>query len=56
MATVYIDYEARAASLKGVTDTIINANKQIGDSAEAAAKEGADAYKSMGKSMSAAFS
>ena len=56
MATVYIDYEARSASLKGVTDTIINANKQIGDSAEAAAKEGADAYKSMGKSMAAAFS
>ena len=56
MATVYIDYEARAASLKGVTDTIINANKQIGDSAEAAAKEGADAYKAMGKSMAAAFS
>lgn len=56
MATVYIDYEARAASLKGVTDTIINANKQIGDSAELAAKEGADAYKAMGKSMSAAFS
>ena len=56
MATVYIEYEAKAASLKGVTDTIINANKQIGDSAEAAAKEGADAYKSMGKSMAAAFS
>jgi hypothetical protein len=56
VATVYIDYEARAASLKAVTDTIINANKQIGDSAEAAAKEGADAYKAMGKSMSAAFS
>ena len=56
MATVYIEYEAKAASLKGVTDTIINANKAIGDSAEAAAKEGADAYKAMGKSMSAAFS
>ncbi len=56
MAVVYIEYEAKAASLKGVTDTIINANKQIGDSAEAAAKEGADAYKAMGKSMAAAFS
>jgi hypothetical protein len=56
VATVYIDYEARAASLKAVTDTIINANKQIGDSAEVAAKEGADAYKSMGKAMGAAFS
>jgi len=56
VATVYIEYEAKAASLKGVTDTIINANKAIGDSAEAAAKEGADAYKSMGKSMAAAFS
>ena len=56
MAVVYIEYEAKAASLKGVTDTIINANKQIGDSAEAAAKEGADAYKQMGKSMAAAFS
>jgi len=56
VATVYIEYEAKAASLKGVTDTIINANKQIGDSAEAAAKEGADAYKAMGKSMAAAFS
>jgi len=56
VATVYIEYEAKAASLKGVTDTIINANKAIGDSAEAAAKEGADAYKAMGKSMSAAFS
>jgi hypothetical protein len=56
VAVVYIEYEAKAASLKGVTDTIINANKQIGDSAEAAAKEGADAYKAMGKSMAAAFS
>ncbi len=56
MAKVIIEYEAQAASLKAVTDTIINANKQIGDSAEAAAKEGADAYKAMGKSMSAAFS
>ncbi len=56
MAKVIIEYEAQAASLKAVTDTIINANKQIGDSAEAAAKEGADAYKSMGKSMAAAFS
>jgi predicted peroxiredoxin len=56
VATVYIDYEARAASLKQVTDTIINANKQIGDSAELAAKEGSEAYKAMGKSMSAAFS
>lgn len=56
MAKVIIEYEAQAASLKAVTDTIINANKQIGDSAEAAAKEGADAYKSMGKAMSAAFS
>ena len=56
MAKVIIEYEAQAASLKQVTDTIINANKAIGDSAEAAAKEGADAYKAMGKSMSAAFS
>ena len=56
MAKVIIEYEAQASSLKAVTDTIINANKQIGDSAEAAAKEGADAYKQMGKSMSAAFS
>ena len=56
MAKVIIEYEAQAASLKAVTDTIINANKQIGDSAEAAAKEGSDAYKSMGKSMAAAFS
>jgi uncharacterized protein YxeA len=56
VAKVIIEYEAQAASLKAVTDTIINANKQIGDSAEAAAKEGADAYKAMGKSMSAAFS
>ncbi len=56
MAKVIIEYEAQAASLKAVTDTIINANKQIGDSAEVAAKEGADAYKAMGKSMSAAFS
>ena len=56
MAKVIIEYEAQAASLKAVTDTIINANKQIGDSAEAAAKEGSDAYKAMGKSMSAAFS
>ena len=56
MAKVIIEYEAQAASLKAVTDTIINANKAIGDSAEAAAKEGSDAYKSMGKSMSAAFS
>ena len=56
MAKVIIEYEAQAASLKAVTDTIINANKAIGDSAEAAAKEGADAYKAMGKSMSAAFS
>lgn len=56
MAKVIIEYEAQASSLKSVTDTIINANKQIGDSAEAAAKEGADAYKQMGKSMAAAFS
>jgi hypothetical protein len=56
VAKVIIEYEAQAASLKAVTDTIINANKQIGDSAEVAAKEGADAYKAMGKSMSAAFS
>ena len=56
MAKVIIEYEAQAASLKAVTDTIINANKQIGDSAEAAGKEGANAYKAMGKSMSAAFS
>jgi len=56
VAKVIIEYEAQAASLKAVTDTIINANKAIGDSAEAAAKEGADAYKAMGKSMSAAFS
>lgn len=56
MAKVIIEYEAQAASLKAVTDTIINANKQIGDSAEAAAKEGADAYKAMGKAMGAAFS
>ena len=56
MAKVIIEYEAQAASLKAVTDTIINANKQIGDSAEVAAKEGSDAYKAMGKSMSAAFS
>ena len=56
MAKVIIEYEAQAASLKQVTDTIINANKQIGDSAELAAKEGSEAYKAMGKSMSAAFS
>lgn len=56
MAKVIIEYEAQAASLKAVTDTIINANKQIGDSAETAAKEGANAYKSMGKAMGAAFS
>ena len=56
MAKVIIEYEAQAASLKAVTDTIINANKAIGDSAEAAAKEGADAYKAMGKSMASAFS
>jgi hypothetical protein len=56
VAKVIIEYEAQAASLKAVTDTIINANKQIGDSAETAAKEGSDAYKAMGKSMSAAFS
>jgi hypothetical protein len=56
VAKVIIEYEAQAASLKAVTDTIINANKQIGDSAEVAAKEGADAYKAMGKSMAAAFS
>jgi len=56
VAKVIIEYEAQAASLKAVTDTIINANKQIGDSAEAAAKEGSAAYKAMGKSMSAAFS
>ena len=56
MAKVIIEYEAQAASLKAVTDTIINANKAIGDSAEAAAKEGSEAYKAMGKSMSAAFS
>ena len=56
MAKVIIEYEAQAASLKQVTDTIINANKQIGDSAELAAKEGSDAYKAMGKSMAAAFS
>jgi hypothetical protein len=56
VAKVIIEYEAQAASLKAVTDTIINANKQIGDSAEIAAKEGSEAYKSMGKSMSAAFS
>lgn len=56
MAKVIIEYEAQAASLKSVTDTIINANKAIGDSAEVAAKEGSEAYKSMGKSMSAAFS
>ena len=56
MAKVIIEYEAQAASLKAVTDTIINANKQIGDSAEVAAKEGSEAYKAMGKSMSAAFS
>jgi hypothetical protein len=56
VAKVIIEYEAQAASLKAVTDTIINANKQIGDSAEAAAKEGADAYKAMGKAMGAAFS
>ena len=56
MAKVIIEYEAQAASLKAVTDTIINANKAIGDSAEVAAKEGSEAYKAMGKSMSAAFS
>jgi len=56
VAKVIIEYEAQAASLKAVTDTIINANKAIGDSAEAAAKEGADAYKAMGKSMASAFS
>ena len=56
MAKVIIEYEAQAASLKAVTDTIINANKAIGDSAEAAAKEGSEAYKAMGKSMAAAFS
>ena len=56
MAKVIIEYEAQAASLKQVTDTIINANKQIGDSAEKASKEGAEAYKQMGKSMASAFS
>jgi hypothetical protein len=55
VAVVYIEYEAKAASLKGVTDTIINANKQIGDSAEAAGKEGAEAFKKMGASMAGAF-
>jgi hypothetical protein len=55
VAVVYIEYEARAASLKGVTDEIINANKQIGDSAEKAGKEGADAFKKMGASMAGAF-
>jgi hypothetical protein len=55
VAVVYIEYEAKAASLKGVTDEIINANKQIGDSAEKAGKEGADAFKKMGSSMAGAF-
>ena len=55
MAKVIIEYEAQAASLKGVTDEIINANKQIGDSAEKAGKEGADAFKKMGSSMAGAF-
>lgn len=55
MAKVYIEYEAKAASLKGVTDEIINANKQIGDSAEKAGKEGAEAFKKMGASMAGAF-
>lgn len=55
MAVVYIEYEAKAASLKGVTDEIINANKAVGDSAEKAGKEASDAFKKMGSSMSSAF-
>jgi len=55
VAVVYIEYEAKAASLKGVTDEIINANKAVGDSAEKAGKEASDAFKKMGSSMSSAF-
>jgi hypothetical protein len=55
VAKVIIEYEAQAASLKAVTDTIINANKEIGDSAEKAGKESAEAFKKMGASMAGAF-
>ncbi len=55
MAIVYIEYEAKAASLKSVTDTIINANKQISDSAQTSANLANEVYKSVGKSISAAF-
>jgi hypothetical protein len=55
VAKVIIEYEAQAASLKGVTDTIINANKQISDSAQTSANLANEVYKSVGKSISAAF-
>jgi hypothetical protein len=55
VAIVYIEYEAKAASLKSVTDTIINANKQISDSAQTSANLANEVYKSVGKSISAAF-
>ncbi len=55
MAKVIIEYEAQAASLKAVTDTIINANKQISDSAQTSANLANEVYKSVGKSISAAF-
>ncbi len=55
MAKVIIEYEAQAASLKAVTDTIINANKQISDSAQTSANLANEVYKSLGKSISSAF-
>jgi hypothetical protein len=55
VAKVIIEYEAQAASLKAVTDTIINANKQISDSAQTSANLANEVYKSVGKSISAAF-
>jgi hypothetical protein len=55
VAKVIIEYEAQAASLKSVTDTIINANKQISDSAQTSANLANEVYKSVGKSISAAF-
>jgi hypothetical protein len=55
VAKVIIEYEAQAASLKAVTDTIINANKQISDSAQTSANLANEVYKSLGKSISSAF-
>ena len=57
MATkVEIIYEAEATSLKATVNEVNKANDAVAASAKESSKEVADAYKSAGKSIAAAFS